>query len=219
MEYISMWKDGLERKSATLDGHENDKGLVPGQELWMMHGKDVSWGVCFCFCFCFSGLHLQHMEVPRLGVQSIRSHQPIPQPQQCRIQAESAACATGCGDAGSLAYWVGPGIEPSSSWILVGFASFWATMGTTCFLFKNEIFEVLLWWSRLRIQHCHCSSLGHCRGLGSIPGPGTFKCHRHSQKKKKKRKRNILVCHCMSPFKIFSLQSKPITNHHVWFVL
>ena len=104
MEYISMWKDGLERKSAILDGHENDKGLVPGQELWMMHGKDVSWGVCFCFCFCFSGLHLQHMEVPRLGVQSIRSHQPIPQPQQCQIQAESAACATGCGDAGSLTY-------------------------------------------------------------------------------------------------------------------
>ena len=34
-----------------------------------------------------------------------------------------------------------------------------------------------------------------------------------------RRKRNILVCHCMSPFKIFSLQSKPITNHHVWFVL
>ena len=33
----------------------------------------ISWGfcmfICFCFC-CFLGLHLQHMDVHRLGVQS-----------------------------------------------------------------------------------------------------------------------------------------------------
>ena len=29
---------------------------------------------------------------------------------------------------------------------------------------------------RLRIQHCHCSSLGHCCGTGLIPGPGTSTC-------------------------------------------
>ena len=25
----------------------------------------------FCFCFCFLGLHLQHVEVPRLRVESV----------------------------------------------------------------------------------------------------------------------------------------------------
>ena len=35
--------------------------------------------------------------------------------------------------------------------------------------------------SRLRIQCCHCSSLGHCCGTGSIPGPGISTCHGHNQ--------------------------------------
>ena len=29
---------------------------------------------------------------------------------------------------------------------------------------------------RLGTQSCHCSSLGHCCGLGSIPGPRTYTC-------------------------------------------
>ena len=33
--------------------------------------------------------------------------------------------------------------------------------------------------SRLRIQCCHCSSLGHCSGEGLIPGPGTSTCLGH----------------------------------------
>ena len=33
--------------------------------------------------------------------------------------------------------------------------------------------RVLLWHSGIRIQHCHCSSLGCCCGAGFIPGPGT----------------------------------------------
>ena len=35
-------------------------------------------------------------------------------------------------NAGSLAHWVSPGIEPASSWILVGFVNCWATKGTPC---------------------------------------------------------------------------------------
>ena len=37
------------------------------------HGYTMDTGCmvfCLCFCFCFLGLHLQHMEVPKLGVQS-----------------------------------------------------------------------------------------------------------------------------------------------------
>ena len=31
-----------------------------------------------------------------------------------------------------LSHWAKPGLEPTSSWILVGFASHWATTGTPC---------------------------------------------------------------------------------------
>lgn len=45
--------------------------------------------------------------------------------------------------------------------------------------------RVLLWHSMLRSQHCHCSGLGHCFGIGLIPGKGTSTCYRLGQKKKK----------------------------------
>ena len=45
---------------------------------------------------------------------------------------------------------------------------------------KEEHVGVPLWCSGLRVWCCHCSSLGHCCGWGSIPGPGTFKCGAHS---------------------------------------
>ena len=48
-------------------------------------------------------------------------NQPVPQLQQHRIRAMSVTCTTAHGKAGSLTYWVRPGIEPTSSWILVGF--------------------------------------------------------------------------------------------------
>lgn len=35
---------------------------------------------------------------------------------------------------------------------------------------------VLLWCSRFRVQHCHCSGLGRCYGLGLIPDLGTSSC-------------------------------------------
>ena len=40
---------------------------------------------------------------------------PIPQPQQCRIQATSVTYTTAHGNAGSLIHWARPGIEPASS--------------------------------------------------------------------------------------------------------
>ena len=45
--------------------------------------------------------------------------------------------------------------------------------------------------SRLRTRHCHCSGLGHCCGMSSIPGPGTSACHGCCQK----RKRNEVLIH------------------------
>uniref|UniRef100_A0A4X1VA53 Lymphocyte antigen 6 family member G6D n=1 Tax=Sus scrofa TaxID=9823 RepID=A0A4X1VA53_PIG len=55
----------------------------------------------FCFVlFCFLGLHLQHMEVPRLGAENqCCSFESTPQPQQHRIQATSVTYTTVCGNA------------------------------------------------------------------------------------------------------------------------
>ena len=46
-----------------------------------------------------------------------------PQPQKCQIWATSATYTTACGNARSLTHWVGPGIEPEFSWMLVRFVS------------------------------------------------------------------------------------------------
>lgn len=40
-----------------------------------------------------------------------------------------------------------------------------------------------LWHSRLKIHHCHCSTLGHYWGAGSIPGWGTSTCGCSQEKK------------------------------------
>ena len=40
---------------------------------------------------------------------------------KCQIRAASATYTTAYGNAGSLTHWAGPGFEPASSWILVGF--------------------------------------------------------------------------------------------------
>ena len=53
-------------------------------------------------------------------------------------------------------------------------------------LLRKEKLRGLSWLSRLRIQHGHRSGLGRCFGVGSIPGPGTYKCQGHGQKERKK---------------------------------
>ena len=60
------------------------------------------------------------------------------------------------------------------------------TYGKLMTFFINKILGVLLWHSRLNIQHCHCSSLGSCCGLGLIPGLETS-----AWSKKEKRKNQI----------------------------
>ena len=73
----------------------------------------------FAFFF-FLGLHPRHMEVPSLGVKSELQLRPTPQPQQHQIWATPVTHTTAHGNARSLTYWVRPGIEPVSSWMLVG---------------------------------------------------------------------------------------------------
>ena len=47
----------------------------------------------------------------------------MPQPQQHQIQAASVTCATAHGDARALTHWGRPGMEPATSWLLIGFVS------------------------------------------------------------------------------------------------
>ena len=71
---------------------------------------------------------------------------PTPQPQQHQIRVVSVTYTTACSNVGSLTHWAGPGIEPSSSWILVRFLTCWARAGTP-----------------------HWPSSSSCHGLGSTP--------------------------------------------------
>ena len=48
---------------------------------------------------------------------------PTPQPQQRQIRAVPSTYATAHGNTGSLTQWMRPGIEPKTSWFLVGFIS------------------------------------------------------------------------------------------------
>ena len=60
------------------------------------------------FSFVFLGLHLWRMEVPRLGAE---------------LELQLLAYATAENNARSPTQWARPGMEPASSWILVGFVS------------------------------------------------------------------------------------------------
>ena len=89
----------------------------------------------FFFFFCFLGLYPRDREVSRLGIKLEPQLPAVPQPQQCGIRATSATYTTAHGNAGSLTHWARPGIEPATSWFLVGFVNHWATMETPYFLF------------------------------------------------------------------------------------
>ena len=78
----------------------------------------------FIYLFCILGPYLQHMEVPRPGVE---------------VELQLLAHATTHGNARSLTRWARPGIELASSWILLGLINHWATKGTPQSLFLNPI--------------------------------------------------------------------------------
>ena len=81
------------------------------------------------------------MEVPRPGSNPNYSCLPTPQPQQHGIWAESVTYITVQSNTWSLTHWARPGMEPTSSRILVRFVNCWATMGASqsLFFFKLKI--------------------------------------------------------------------------------
>ena len=72
-------------EGTTAEGHSHnpwDRERSLG--LGGTSGGDVRNGYILDFFF-FLWLHLQHIEVPRLGVELSCNCQPTPQPQQCGI--------------------------------------------------------------------------------------------------------------------------------------
>ena len=74
----------------------------------------LNWVICLLICspnvhYTFgAGAKRWHREIPRLGV---------------KVELQLPVYITAHGNSGSLTHWVGPGIEPASSWILVSFIS------------------------------------------------------------------------------------------------
>ena len=62
-------------------------------------------------------------KLPGLGSDQSCSCRPMLQQQKHRIWATSVTYTTGQGNARSLTHWAGPGIKPTSSWILVRFVT------------------------------------------------------------------------------------------------
>ena len=65
--------------------------------------------------FFFSGPHPQYMEVPSLGVKL-----ELQLPACTTVTATSVTYTTVHGNTRSLTHWLRPGIEPTTSWFLVG---------------------------------------------------------------------------------------------------
>ena len=125
------------RRTAHLSTKKQDLTLLLGKVvpwwleslisvIWPYHAKDHHLVLplirvissSFIYLFLISGLHLWHMEVPRLGVES--------EPQ---LQASATATATSdschicdlhhsCGNTKSLTHWARLAIQPVSSQIL-----------------------------------------------------------------------------------------------------
>ena len=77
----------------------------------------------FFFFFCFLGPHSQYVEVPRLG-DELELQLPADSMATATWDlSHSATYTTAYGNARSPTHWARPGIEPMSSWILVGFVS------------------------------------------------------------------------------------------------
>ena len=131
----------------------------------------------------------------------------MPQPQQPGIQAMSATCTTAHSNAASLTHWARPGIQPETSWLLVGFFStvlqwelLWCMFSDKTVAWKFPLWhngmdgflralghrlDPLAQHSALRIQLWYRQQLL----LGSDSWPGNSICHRVVKKEKKEKKK------------------------------
>ena len=91
----------------------------------------------FFFFLSFEGCTHSIWKFPGEGLNRSCSCWPTPQPQQHGIWATSATYTTAHGNMGFLTPGARPGIEPMSSWILIGFVNHWTTTGTPLSFFLD----------------------------------------------------------------------------------
>ena len=82
---------------------------------------------------CFLVPYPQYVEVPRLGVKSELHLWAYTTATATQDPLTSETHLTTHGNTRFLTHWVRPGMEPASSWILVGFVNCWATKRTPGF--------------------------------------------------------------------------------------
>ena len=102
-----------------------------------------TWFFAFCL-FVSLGLHLRHMEVPRLGVE---------------LELQLLVCITACGNSGSLTHWLRPGIESSFSRIQVRFLACWATTGAPPNALLLTKVSALCWFLSYPLTSFFCSGI------------------------------------------------------------
>ena len=87
------------------------------------------------FFFFFLELHMQQMEIAKLGVESALQLKAY----TTATAYLSCICNLYHGNDESLTQWARPGIKPTSSFILAMFITRWATMGTPvkCLILSN----------------------------------------------------------------------------------
>ena len=68
----------------------------------------------------------------------------------------SATYSTPHCSAGSLTHWARTGIEPASSWILVGFLTHWTTAGTPLSFYSSSIMPLIILRLALGLLHVLC---------------------------------------------------------------
>ena len=106
----------------------NHQGCILKLDILRINTKNIFLGFKFpgtsqlLFQFFFLWLHLWHMDVPRLVVESELQMLAYTTATTTRIQAASETYTTACGNARALTHWARPGIEPASSqrqsWVL-----------------------------------------------------------------------------------------------------
>ena len=95
--------------------------------------------------FIFLGPHLRHMEIPRLEVESELQLPAYTTPTAMRNLSHICNLHHSSQQRQSLTHSTRPGIEPMSSWMLVGCVNHWAMTGTPSFIFlmNEDSYQIL----------------------------------------------------------------------------
>ena len=124
-------------------------GYVPRSRIARSHGSCIfSWVFCLFACFCFGlfvflGLHLQHTEVPRLGVKS----ELWPPAYTTATATWDLSCVCKLHHSSQQRRILNP-LNKARDWIcilmdVVGFINCWTTAETPVFSFLRNLHTVL----------------------------------------------------------------------------